>query len=68
MKVSEIMDDSKQTGQNNFDPLIDKGRSEVWGGEIDTKRFDSSLKLGYVFPQVPFHSFGNIGTLYGVTI
>ena len=53
-----FMDDSKQTGQNNFDPLIDKGRSEVWGGEIDTKRFDSSLKLGYVFPQLPFQSFG----------
>lgn len=53
-----FMDDSKQTGQNNFDPLVDKGRSEVWGGEIDTKRFDSSLKLGYVFPQLPFQSFG----------
>ncbi len=53
-----FMDDSKQTGQNNFDPLIDKGRSEVWGGEIDTKRFDSSLKLGYVFPELPFQSFG----------
>ena len=53
-----FMDDSKQTGQNNFDPHIDKGRSEVWGGEIDTKRFDSSLKLGYVFPQLPFQSFG----------
>ena len=53
-----FMDDSKQTGQNNFDPLIDKGRSEVWGGEIGTKRFDSSLKLGYVFPQLPFQSFG----------
>jgi outer membrane receptor for ferrienterochelin and colicin len=53
-----FMDDSKQTGQNNFDPLKDKGRSELWGGEIDTKRFDSSLKLGYVFPQLPFQSFG----------
>jgi len=53
-----FMDDSKQTVQNNFDPLIDKGRSEVWGGEIGTKRFDSSLKLGYVFPQLPFQSFG----------
>ena len=53
-----FFDDSKQTGQNNFDPLIDKGRSEVWGGEIGTKRFDSSLKLGYVFPQLPFQSFG----------
>ena len=31
---------------------------EVWGGEINTRRFDTSLKLGYVFPEMPFQSFG----------
>ena len=31
---------------------------EVWGGEIATRRFDTSLKLGYVFPDLPFQSFG----------
>ena len=53
-----FMDDSKQTGEINFNPSIDRGRSDVWGGEIDTKRFDSSVKLGYVFPELPFQSFG----------
>ena len=53
-----FMDDSKQTGEINFNPSIDRGRSDIWGGEIDTKRFDSSVKLGYVFPELPFQSFG----------
>jgi len=60
------MDDSKQTGELNFDPTRDRGNSnnpvlsgdEVWGSEIETKRFDTSLKLGYVFPELPFQSFG----------
>tara|TARA_B110000240_G_scaffold9829_1_gene10550 strand:- start:534 stop:2777 length:2244 start_codon:yes stop_codon:yes gene_type:complete len=52
------MNDAKQTGEINFNPSLDKGGSDIWGGEIDTKRFDSSLKLGYVFPELPFQSFG----------
>tara|TARA_B110000003_G_scaffold208536_1_gene207436 strand:- start:47123 stop:49366 length:2244 start_codon:yes stop_codon:yes gene_type:complete len=53
-----FMDDSKQTGENNFNPNIHRGGTDVWGGEIVTKRFDSSVKLGYVFPELPFQSFG----------
>ena len=52
------MDDEKQTGEINFNPSVDRGGSNIWGGEIDTKRFDSSVKLGYVFPELPFQSFG----------
>jgi outer membrane receptor for ferrienterochelin and colicin len=52
------MNDSKQTGENNFNPNLDRGQTNIWGGEIDTKRFESSLKLGYVFPELPFQSFG----------
>tara|TARA_R110002073_G_scaffold89852_5_gene212436 strand:+ start:2398 stop:4674 length:2277 start_codon:yes stop_codon:yes gene_type:complete len=52
------MDDSKQTGEVNFDPNIDQGTTNAWGGEIETKRFDASAKLGYVFPELPFQSFG----------
>ena len=52
------MNDAKQTGEINFNPSLDKGGSDIWGGEIDTKRFDSSVKLGYVFPELPFQSFG----------
>ena len=59
------MDDSKQTGQVNYNPDTDRlptnialNGNEKWGGEIDTKRLDASAKLGYVFPKLPFQSFG----------
>ena len=59
------MDDSKQTGQMDYNPNTDRvlpgavlSGVEVWGGEIDTKRLDASAKLGYVFPELPFQSFG----------
>jgi len=53
-----FMDDSKQTGELDFDPDRDRGTMNEWGGEIDTQRLDASLKLGYVFPELPFQSFG----------
>ena len=47
----------------------------VWNGEISTKRFDSSFKLGYVNPNLPFQSLGvqlaysshDQNSLYGFT-
>lgn len=53
-----FLNDEKQVGQVNFDPSIDKFTTNVWGSEINTRRFDSSLKLGYVFPELPFQSIG----------
>ena len=69
-----FLNDEKQVGQTNFDPKTDKYATnaltlgeaeepvlsgvEAWGSEIDTRRFDASLKLGYVFPELPFQSFG----------
>ncbi|WP_298487591.1 TonB-dependent receptor [uncultured Maribacter sp.] len=61
-----FLNDEKQVGQINFNPSIhrlDSNRSlqsgvEVWGSEINTRRFGTSLKLGYVFPELPFQSFG----------
>lgn len=65
-----FLNDEKQIGEVDFDPnAIDAIRgnraeapvlsgAEVWGSEIDTRRFDSSVKLGYVFPELPFQSFG----------
>ncbi len=64
-----FLNDEKQVGQVDFDPeapnairgsgnrsLLDG--NEAWGSEIATRRFDTSLKLGYVFPELPFQSFG----------
>lgn len=52
------MNDEKQTGQVDFNPAKDKGTTNHWGSEIDTKRFDVSAKVGYVYPEMPFQSIG----------
>lgn len=54
----QFLNDAKQVGQTNYDPNTDMFTTAVWGSEIDTRRFDSSVKLGYVFPELPFQSFG----------
>ncbi|SDR67600.1 Outer membrane receptor proteins, mostly Fe transport [Polaribacter sp. KT25b] len=53
-----FLKDEKQTGEINFNPTLDKGTTNAWGSEIDTKRFETSAKLGYVFPELPFQSIG----------
>jgi len=53
-----FLNDEKQVGQTEFNPDTDKFTTNFWGSEIDTRRFDSSIKLGYVFPELPFQSFG----------
>ena len=53
-----FLNDEKQTGQTQFNPSTDKFTTNAWGSEIDTRRFDSSWKLGYVFPELPFQSIG----------
>ena len=68
-----FLNDEKQVGQVDFNPNTDRvdnsgslsgaevpalSGAEVWGSEINTRRFDTSLKLGYVFPELPFQSFG----------
>lgn len=65
-----FLNDEKQVGQTDFDPEAPNairgfgtnppiaGTARPWGSEIATRRFDSSLKLGYVFPELPFQSFG----------
>ncbi|TVZ56750.1 outer membrane receptor for ferrienterochelin and colicin [Lutibacter sp. Hel_I_33_5] len=52
------VNDEKQTGQTSFNPDIDKNSSTIWGSEIKTKRFNTAAKVGYVFPELPFQSFG----------
>ena len=52
------LDDKKQVGDVNFNPDLDKGSTTIWGSEIKTSRFDTSAKVGYVFPDLPFQSMG----------
>lgn len=54
----KFLNDEKQTGQLDFNPAIDKGTTNAWGSEIDTKRYEVSAKLGYVNPEIPYQSLG----------
>jgi outer membrane receptor for ferrienterochelin and colicins len=50
--------DEKQGGQVAFNPKTDRGTTNAWGSEIETERFESSFKLGYVNPELPWQSTG----------
>ena len=52
------LNDSKQTGQIDFNPDTDKFTTNAWGSEINTQRIDASVKTGYVNPEVPWQSLG----------
>jgi outer membrane receptor for ferrienterochelin and colicin len=61
----KVLNDEKQMGELDFDPETDKlsanhilTGNEVWGSEIDTKRYEVSAKLGYVNPEIPYQSVG----------
>lgn len=55
---SQFLLDEKQTGEINFDPQTDQFTNNNWGSEVKTNRLDISAKLGYVFPELPYQSFG----------
>lgn len=52
------LDDQKQAGQIDYDPSLHKFMGEIWGSEVDTKRFEFSGKFGYVNPNIPYQSLG----------
>lgn len=53
-----FLTDSKQTGKVDFNPNTDKFTTNAWGAEIETIRAEAVLKLGYVFPDIPYQFFG----------
>lgn len=53
-----FLTDNKQTGQVDFNPDTDKFTTNAWGAEIETTRAEAVLKLGYVFPEIPYQSIG----------
>jgi outer membrane receptor for ferrienterochelin and colicin len=50
--------DDKQSGQVDFDPTQHRGGTLFWGSEIDTERWDVTAKIGYVDPDLPYHTAG----------
>jgi len=54
----KYLNDSKQTGELDFNSETDKLTTNAWGSEIDTQRFETAVKLGYVNPNIPYQSLG----------
>ncbi|WOD44311.1 TonB-dependent receptor [Hwangdonia lutea] len=52
----KFLNDEKQTGQESFNPKTDKGTTNAWGSEIDTRRYEVSTKFGYVNPELTWQS------------
>jgi outer membrane receptor for ferrienterochelin and colicins len=52
------LSDEKLAGEVDFNPSVDKFTSNSWGSEINTNRLDATAKVGYVFPKIPYQSFG----------
>ena len=52
------MNDEKQAGEMDFNPDTDKLTTNAWGSEINTEKIEISNKTGYVFPEMPYQSFG----------
>ncbi len=54
----QYLSDTKELGQTDFNIDEDKLTTNAWGSEIETSRLDISAKTGYVFPDLPYQSFG----------
>jgi outer membrane receptor for ferrienterochelin and colicin len=52
------MNDEKQAGEVDFNPETDKFTTNAWGSEVNTEKIEISNKTGYVFPDMPYQSFG----------
>lgn len=54
----QYLEDEKDTGEVTFDFERQNQNEEVWGSKVASSRLDLSGKLGYVFPELPYQSFG----------
>ena len=50
-----FMNDKKEVGENTKNVVFIR---DPWRGEIQTKRFDTNFKFGYVNPNIPYQSIG----------
>lgn len=53
-----VLVDNKTGGQVSFDPDKHQLTTDYYGLGIDTRRYEAFGKLGYVFPEKKFKSFG----------
>ena len=52
-----FLKDEKLMGSKFYDPNT-SNKFLIWGSEVNTERLDTSFKLGYVSPELPYQSLG----------
>jgi outer membrane receptor for ferrienterochelin and colicins len=55
--------DITQSGQMDADFSKPADQQETWAGVMEVSRLEAMGKLGYVFPEAPYKSFGLIGSI-----
>ncbi len=53
-----VLIDNKEGGETMFESSKDRLTTNYYGLGIDTRRFDAFAKVGYVFPEKRYKSFG----------
>ena len=56
--ILRYMSDERQAGQKAFDPDIARLDQPYWGSKTKIDRFENYFKLGKIFPDLPYKSFG----------
>jgi len=60
---ARALSDASQSGQVAYDFSKPQSAQTEWGSEIKSSRLEAIAKVGYVFPQATYRSFGLIGSL-----
>lgn len=54
----KYVNDEKKSGQIGFDYKETQSEQSLYGVKINTERFETATKIGYVFKEKPYQSFG----------
>ena len=54
----ELLNEERTGGQVNFNPAVDKFTTNYYGIGINTQRYETFSKIGYVFPEKKYKSIG----------
>ena len=70
----KLLNDEKQSGEVDFDKKLHKNTTIKYGSTIETQRFETSIKAGKVYKDMPYKSIGfqaafsthNQNSFYGI--
>ena len=54
----KVLNDKKTGGEVAYDPVMDKNTTNKYGLGINTERYETFAKIGYVFPEKKYKSIG----------